>query len=191
MREVGCKPRYLKVLVFALVIPLLVWANIGADTRAEPEVGAGIEPSLNPGAAPHVEQSRDIRADARLAQTHKLPILLAFTADYCDYCKLLEEDFLVPMLISGHYKDKILIRKVVVDASYRLTDFDGTSTYTDQFARRYNVRLYPTLLFLDSRGNELAERMVGINTPEFYGGYLDQNIDAALSRVRGSGQPSP
>lgn len=175
MREVGCKPKYLKVLAFALAIPL----------------GAGADSRIDPGAAPRVEQSRDISADARLAETHKLPILLAFTTDYCDYCVQLEEDFLKPMLISGHYLDKILIRKLVVGSSYRLIDFDGTATNTDQFASRYRVRLYPTLLFLDSQGNELAERMVGINTPEFYGGYLDQNIDTALSRVRDSGQPKP
>lgn len=191
MREVGCKPKCLKVLAFALAMPLLVWANIGADTMAEPEVDAGIEPSVSPDAAPRVAQSRDLSADGEYAQAHKLPILLAFTADYCDYCKLLEEDFLKPMLISGHYQDKILIRKVVVDSSYHLTDFDGTATYADQFASRYKVRLFPTLLFLDSQGNELAERMIGINTPEFYGGYLDQNIDLALSRVRGSNPSNP
>lgn len=166
MREVGCKPKYLKVLAFALAIPL--WA--GAD----------------PGIVPRVEQSRDLATDARLAQEHKLPILLSFTADSCDYCHLLEEDFLKPMLISGHYQDKVLIRKVVVDTGQRLIDFDGSTLDTDQLAGRYHVRVYPTLLFLDSTGQELAERMVGINTPEFYGGYLDDNIDIALSRVRGS-----
>lgn len=41
------------------------------------------------------------------------------------------------------------------------------------------------MLFLDPQGRELTDRMVGINTLEFYGGYLDQNIDTALSRVRG------
>jgi thioredoxin-related protein len=172
VREAGCKPKYLKVLAFALALPLLGSAETGAD------------PVDNIGIMPRVEQSRDIRADAQLAQTHKLPILLAFTTDYCDYCEQLEEDFLQPMLISGHYQDKILIRKVVVDASYRFTDFDGSATYTDQFANHYKVRLYPTVLFLDSQGNELAERMVGITTPEMYGGYLDQNIDEALSKVR-------
>ncbi len=164
MREVGCKPKYLKILAFALAMPL--WAD------------------ADPGIAPQVEQSRDLAADAQLAQTHKLPILLSFTADSCDYCLLLEEDFLKPMLISGHYQDKILIRKVIVDAGQRLIDFDGTALDTDQLAGRYHVRVYPTLLFLDSMGRELAERMVGINTPEFYGGYLDDNIDMALRRVR-------
>lgn len=175
MREVGCKPKYLKVLAFALAMPLLA----GADSR------------LDPGDALRVEQSRDINADARLAETHKLPILLAFTTDYCDYCEQLEEDFLKPMLISGHYQDRILIRKLIIGSNYRLMDFDGTATNTDQFASRYKVRLSPTLLFLDSQGNEVAERMIGINTPEFYGGYLDQAIDTALGQVRDGDQSKP
>lgn len=164
MREVGCKPKYLKVLAFALALPLLV--------------GAGAGP------APRVEESRDLAADGRLARSQQLPILLAVMSNSCDYCEQLEEDFLKPMLISGYYQDRILIRKVIIDEGNRLTYFDGTSLDTDQLASRYRVRVVPTLLFLDSAGNELAERMVGINTPEMYGGYLDQNIDAALSRVR-------
>lgn len=164
MREVGCKPKYLKVLAFALLMPLLA--------------GAGRIHT------PQVDLSRDLAADAQLARTQRLPILLVFTTEYCDYCEMLEEDFLQPMLISGHYQDKVLIRKVVASADQSLIDFDGARVDTDTLARRYRVRVYPTLLFLDSTGRELAERLVGINTPEFYGGYLDDNIDVALSRVR-------
>lgn len=164
MREVSCKPRYLKVLAFALLIPLLA--------------GAGRGP------APQVEVSRDLAADAQLARTQHLPILLVFTTDYCDYCEMLEENFLKPMLISGHYQDKILIRKVIANTGRALIDFDGARVDTDKLAHRYKVRVYPTLLFLDSTGRELAERLVGLTTPDFYGGYLDDNIDVALSRVR-------
>lgn len=164
MREVGCKPKYLKVLAFALALPLL------AGAEASP--------------APRVEESRDLVVDGRLAWSQQLPILLAVMSDSCDYCEQLEENFLKPMLISGYYQDRILIRKVIIGAGNRLTYFDGTSLDTDQLASRYRVWVVPTLLFLDSTGNELAERMIGINTPEMYGGYLDQNIDEALSKVR-------
>lgn len=164
MREAGCKPKYLKVLAFALWMPLLA--------------GAGHGP------APQVDVSRDLAADAQLARTQQLPILLLFTTEYCDYCEMLEEDFLRPMLISGHYQDKVMIRKVVARTDQSMIDFDGARVDTEKLARRYKVRVYPTLLFLDNTGRELAERMVGINTPEFYGGYLDDNIDVALSRVR-------
>ena len=42
----------------------------------------------------------------------------------------------------------------------------------------------PTILFVDHTGRQLAERMVGINTIEMYGGYLDQCIDTALMHIR-------
>ena len=46
----------------------------------------------------------------------------------------------------------------------------------------------PTLLFVDSQGRELAERMVGVTTLEFYGGYLDQAIDASSDKLRELGR---
>ena len=40
---------------------------------------------------------------------------------------------------------------------------------------------------MDGNGKELAERMVGINTPELFGGYLDNCIETALLRIRNPG----
>jgi thioredoxin-related protein len=140
-------------------------------------------------APPQVEEGEDLHADAQRAARQALPILLAFAADYCEYCTQLEEWFLVPMLISGDYEDKILIRKVRIDSSRRLVDFDGAATDSDQLASRYGVQMVPTLVFVDARGQELTERMVGLTTLDFYGGYLEQRIDAAVGRLRGAGAP--
>ena len=40
-----------------------------------------------------------------------------------------------------------------------------------------------TLLFLNDKGEEVAERILGYNTPEFYGAYLDKAIDKAVDAV--------
>lgn len=164
MREVRCKPKYLKVLAFAL-------AALG-------------QPALSPAAPPEVVESHDLKADASTAQARSLPILLSFTSSTCGYCEQLEEWFLKPMLISGDYDDKILIRKVIIDDADTLVDFDGSRVDADRLASRYRVTVVPTVLFLDAGGRELTDRMVGINTLEFYGGYLDNNIHTALDQVR-------
>jgi len=40
------------------------------------------------------------------------------------------------------------------------------------------------MLFLDPSGKELSERMIGISTPELFGGYLDEAIEEALVKMK-------
>jgi thioredoxin-related protein len=127
----------------------------------------------------------DLQADAGIADSRRLPILLLFTAISCEYCELLEEDFLEPMLLGGEYEDRVIIRKVVLDNGSRLTDFSGRRRDATALSDDYKVFVTPTILFLDSDGTELAERILGINTPELFGGYLDDCIETALMKVRG------
>ena len=53
-----------------------------------------------------------------------------------------------------------------------------------QFAMRYRVQMVPTVMLFDAQGNVLATPLVGLTTVDFYGGYLDQAIDEAVSKVR-------
>jgi len=130
----------------------------------------------------------DLQADGRQAREARLPLLLTFSANACDYCRQLEDEFLRPMLISGEYTDKILIRRLLLDNGSRVTDFSGERIATTRLSSRYKVFVTPTILFLNCDGSELAERMVGINTPEMYGGYLDNCIDTALFMIRAPGK---
>jgi thioredoxin-related protein len=130
----------------------------------------------------------DLQQDGGLARKQKLPILLTFTSTICSYCDQLEEDFLQPMLLSGDYRDRVLIRKLVIDGGRTITDFNGEPTTADKLSNRYRVFVTPTLLFVDGNGQELAERILGINTPELFGGYLDDCIDTALERIREPGR---
>lgn len=126
----------------------------------------------------------DLQADGRAAREARLPILLTFSAISCDYCRQLEDEFLRPMLISGEYTDRVMIRRLLLDNGSRVTDFSGKRIAATELSDRYRVFVTPTILFLDGAGTQLAERMVGINTPEMYGGYLDQCIDTALYSLR-------
>jgi len=126
----------------------------------------------------------DLQVDGRQAREARLPVLLTFSAINCDYCRQLEDQFLRPMLISGEYSDRVLIRRLLLDNGSRVTDFSGDRIATTKLSDRYRVFVTPTILFLDGDGRELAERMIGINTPEMYGGYLDKCIDTALYSLR-------
>jgi thiol-disulfide isomerase/thioredoxin len=107
-----------------------------------------------------------------------------FSAEHCTYCEKLEEDFLKPMLRSGDYDDRVLIRKVKIDGFGTIRDFDGNKVDAEAFADRYKVYVTPTVVFIDGDGAQLARKRVGLSTPDFYGGYLDQSIDTALDVLR-------
>ena len=136
------------------------------------------------GAAVQVPVATDLQRDGAHALEQHLPILLAFSADECSYCEMLEEDFLEPMLLSGDYRDKIIIRKLILDNGSSVIDFNGKAIDATRLSNHYRVFVTPTILFVDANGKELAERMVGINTPELYGGYLDVCIETALLGIR-------
>lgn len=133
---------------------------------------------------PRVPVTHDLQADGQRSEQRSLPIMLVFTAPGCSYCKLLKRDFLKPMLRSGDYANKVLIREVKIEAGQSVVDFAGKSVSTSALAQRYHVRVTPTVLFLDGQGRELAKPMVGINSVDFYGSYLDQSIDVARSKLQ-------
>lgn len=167
MRHSACKSRYLKALVFAATF------CAGAVAAAE---------SANEAVAvPHVQ---DLRADAGDAAARGLPILLMFASETCTYCIQLENDYLKPMLASGEYADRLLLRKVLIRDTRTITDFDGATVEAGELARRYRVDFVPTLVFVDTQGRELAERLVGLGSTDFYWGYLLQGIDTAHMHLR-------
>ena len=131
-----------------------------------------------------VPVAQDLQQEGQQAQSRQLPIMLTFSADDCNYCELLEEDFLQPILLSGEYGDRVIIRKLILDDGSSVSDFSGRDIEATQLSDQYRVFVTPTILFVDGEGRELAERMVGINTPEMFGGYLDTCIDTARASIR-------
>jgi len=131
-----------------------------------------------------VEEVSDFAKLGEISHEKRLPILLVFSAKHCTYCQKLEEDFLKPMLRSGDYSDKVLIRKVQIDGFGSIRDFKGKQIDVQDFADRYQVYVTPTVVFIDGDGTQLAQKRVGLTTPDFYGGYLDQSINSALDILR-------
>ena len=128
--------------------------------------------------------ARDLMLAGREAERACVPLLLEFSADDCHYCTLLEEEVLNPTLLNRDYEQRVLMRKLILDRGIKLRSFSGKSIHASDLASQYRVFVTPTLLFVDSKGKELAERMVGVTTLEFYGGYLDQALDTARDKLR-------
>lgn len=129
---------------------------------------------------PELVKIEDIRDTANLAHEKSLPILIMFGTDECPYCYMLKEDFLIPMLISGDYTDKVILREAHISAGNSIVDFSGKKISISEFSDRYNVTLFPTMILVDNTGLELVKKIIGITTPSLFGGTLDDSIDEAL-----------
>jgi thioredoxin-related protein len=135
--------------------------------------------------------AQDLAADAAIARGQGLALLVAVTRHGCPYCRVLKRDILVPMARSGGYSEQVLIRELVIDPESPVVDFDGREVSSADIARRYDVGITPTVLLLDSLGNPLHAPLVGINTPEMYGYYLDRAIEAGRSKLAAGRSAGP
>lgn len=131
-----------------------------------------------------VPTATDLQVLALKSNQEKIPILIMYAAEHCEYCERLEEDLLGPMYGSGQYADRIIIRKVMIDSFENIKDFKGASMEADNFAFKQKVQVTPTLRFVDYEGNQLAPEMVGYNTPEMYSAYIENAIESSNRVIR-------
>jgi thioredoxin-related protein len=136
---------------------------------------------------PSIPSATDLAADGRESARRGIPLLLAVTRIECGYCATLKREILKPMIIAGDHPERVLIRELNLDSTSSVTGFDGQPASCWSVANGYEALFSPTVLLVGPGGEELTDRIVGLNTPEMYGWYLDRAIAAAtraLQRAR-------
>lgn len=125
-------------------------------------------------------------ADGRIARERKIPILVFYSRDGCKWCDLARDRYLVPLSKDPAWAGRVLIREVELDGDFEtaLTDFGGRTTTHTAFARTRRVRLTPTIDFLDDQGMRLAEPIVGVRLPDYYGTFIERGIEESLAKLR-------
>lgn len=123
-----------------------------------------------------IEQVENFQQLGAQAQQRKLPIMLSYSTPWCEYCEALEKAILEPMLTAGDYDDRIIVRKLMVEDVNSVIDFNGKHMGATDFALQQNVNLYPTLIFYDDKGNEVAPRIIGITVLDFVPHTIDKAI---------------
>ncbi len=135
--------------------------------------------------------ARDLAADGARARREGLPIVMMFSARSCPYCRTVKDLYIEPMAADAEYARKAIIRVVELEDALDLRDFQGRKVSHAEFARRYGVTLVPTVKFLDADGAEIAPEVRGLITLDYYAGFLDTGIEAALARMRGKSVSDP
>ena len=161
---------YLPTVIFITLMLIFVSRVARAENSDDANAAA---------AAPKVSVVTDLSALSPESAQRKVPILLMFAAEDCEYCERLEEDVIRPMMISGEFDRRAIVRKVMLDSPAKLKDFSGKKLNVDNYATQHKVRVTPTLMFVDANGKELAPKVIGYQTSDFYAAYLDVAIDAS------------
>ncbi len=116
------------------------------------------------------------------------PLVLLISLSGCPYCELVRRNYLLPARINGLPVWQINM----LDKQRPLIGFDGQASHAAEQIARWKARLAPTVLFLNAQGQELAERLVGIASVDFYGAYLDERIAKSRQAINTkSGQRYP
>ena len=128
-------------------------------------------------------QPADFSFTGHDAKIKNIPIMVLFSSVHCDYCKFIKEEFLNPMIKSGDYLDKVVIKVVEDDEGDEVIDFNKETIGSGDFSDRYKIIFTPTIVFINSDGVEVTERIVGLGNVEYFGGFIDEAIDNAQTRI--------
>lgn len=130
-------------------------------------------------AGAHLPMARDFAREARQAQGRAPVFVVLVSQPDCRYCDQIRAAYLQPLL--RHKPARLVLREVGLTSSKPLRDFAGGGTTQKEFAHRYQVKVTPTVLFLDGRGLPLARPLPGADTAGFYGAYLQSALDKAFA----------
>lgn len=132
-------------------------------------------------AGEHLPTPRSLRAAAQTAAARGEPLVVMTSLAGCVYCDLVRNSHLVPMLRRG---EVVAVQIDVRDRQSVLQGLGGETTSPADIASAWKARFTPTVLFFGSDGRELAERLVGVAVPDFYGEYLEARLAESRRRLR-------
>lgn len=151
----------------ALALALLCWLSPAPAETARAES--------------HLPAADNLQQAAALAQAAGEPLVLMFSLPDCGYCRVVRRNYLLPMLRDGSLR-RPQIRELTMTGREAIADFDGTRTTPAAVAQRYQVRVAPTLVFVNADGDLLAEPLVG-GEHAFYDAMLERAFEASRDKL--------
>lgn len=126
-----------------------------------------------------IPTARSLQAEISIALKTGSPLLVFVSLDNCPFCKIARENYLLSLL----NEQSATIVQVNFRHSALVIDAHGNSMSQDQLIRTWGVKVAPTVLFLGKDGREVAPRLAGGSTSDFYGAYLDERIRFAQAAI--------
>lgn len=120
------------------------------------------------------------------------PLVVMVSLDGCPYCKTVRENYLSPL----REQEGLVVVQVDMRSAAPLLDFNSVTRTHDQLVRAWAITMAPTLLFFGPAGVEVAPRLVGVSSRDYYGAFLDERLAQARAHPamspshKGPGKPS-
>ncbi len=119
---------------------------------------------------------------AQTAGAKREPLVILVSLPGCPYCEVVRRNYLLPLQRdAGLHAWQLNIS----DKTTPLIGFDGKATTAAAQIAAWKAGFTPTVLFLGPQGQELAERLVGLGSNDFYGAYLDERLATARKALGG------
>lgn len=150
-----------------------------STTATKPQEAATAATPINRSAA--LPSPASLRGAALAAAALGEPLVVMTTLSGCPYCDLVRNSYLLPLRREGKVQ---AVQIDIRDRSSNLQGFQGENTTPAEQARLWKARFAPTVLFLGPKGQELAERLVGVAVPDFYGEYLNARLQEARIKLK-------
>ena len=123
--------------------------------------------------------SSSIKNDIEAALKTSKPLVVLVSLDNCPFCKIARENYLIPLMAER----AMSVIQVNTNHATPIDDALGKRTTHEQLIRAWAIKVTPTVLFLGKNGREVAPRLEGGTTSDFYGAYLDERIRTAQAAI--------
>jgi len=108
------------------------------------------------------------------AKAQKKPVIVDFYTDWCGWCKKLDKETYAAPEIKKRLKEGWIGVKINPEDETKKGTLDGAVVKYSDIARKYNVRGFPTIIFLDKDGKEVKlEATINYVPKEPFGPLLD------------------
>lgn len=107
------------------------------------------------------------------------PLMVMVSLDGCAYCRIVRDSYLAPLRRETGQP----MVQIDMGSAAAMNDFQGALTTQGAQVGAWDVKVAPTLLFFGRGGREIAARLVGFSSPDFYGAYLEQRLRDAVRAI--------
>ena len=133
-----------------------------------------------PAQAAELPLAHNLQDELASALEKRQPLVVMVSLEGCPFCKVARNNYLAPL----HVQEGLPVAQIDMRSRTPTKDFRGVAVTHEDMARRWKIRIAPTVLFFGRGGVEVAERLVGGYIPDFYGAYLDQRLEQARASLR-------
>jgi thioredoxin-related protein len=133
---------------------------------------------------PTLINATNLYEDGKIAKKKSLPILMMFSINDCPYCEKVKNDILKPMLRSGDYENKTIIRHLNTSKEKKIIDFSNKEKSAQELALFYGISFFPTVILVNNKGQPLSGHIVGIANEDYYWYDLDLAIMSAMTAFK-------